>query len=216
MPISPPSFRYRQVQIDAAGEEQPRHVLVRGVPGAGPDAVDVPALTPQLRPQRVRRLVVVQPGRVAHNHVHLAAGERDGAHEVARVVGPDVVTPLLVEALHRGDGGPQRLPLRRVVDVVVVQRERGILAAFDVRCHVAHQRVEVVGPLHEADGKDKLRALVVTRVYRNVVLGEHVPRAKSQLQRVAQVDGDRRSGGVPRLHGVRNGRPRRQRLRRAG
>ena len=82
------------------------------VSAALPDAVEVLALSLQLRPQGAGGLVVVEPGGVADDHVDLTAGEGDGAHEVAGVVGPDVVAALLVESLERVDGPLPGFPFR--------------------------------------------------------------------------------------------------------
>ena len=46
------------------------------------------ALPLQLRAQRAHGLVVVDPRRIADDHVYLVPGEGDGPHEVAGVVGP--------------------------------------------------------------------------------------------------------------------------------
>ena len=96
-----------QVEIYAAGEEQPRDILVSRIPSACPYAVHIAALPTQLAAQRVGGLVVVQPGRVAYDDVHLAASERDRSDEIARVVRPDVVAPIVVQRLERADGGLQ-------------------------------------------------------------------------------------------------------------
>ena len=51
-----------QVQVNAAGEEKSRHVLVGGVAAPGPDAVALPAQILQRGAQHVCGLVVIQGG----------------------------------------------------------------------------------------------------------------------------------------------------------
>ena len=86
MPMTPAVL---QIEVNAAGEEQPRNVLVGCIYAALPDAIEVLALPLKLGAQGADGLVVVEPGGVAYDHVDLTAGEGDGAHEVAGVVGPD-------------------------------------------------------------------------------------------------------------------------------
>ena len=100
-----------QVQVDAAGKEQPSHVLMGGVSATCPDSVGTSALPLQLRSQGADGLVVVQPRRVADDCVDLAAGQGHRPHQIAGVVGPDVVAALGVQPLHSGDSLPQGLPL---------------------------------------------------------------------------------------------------------
>ena len=114
------------------------------------NAVDILALPLQLRAQSVGRVAVDEPGRVADDYVDLGLAEGDGADEVAGVVGPDVVTPLGVEAMHCGDGLLKGLPLSGIGDVVVIEGQRGVVAGLDGLGDVAHQGVEGLGALHEA------------------------------------------------------------------
>ena len=76
-----------EVKIDAAGKEQAGHILVGGIAPPGPDAIAVPAQVHQPVPQDIGGLVIVDPGRIADDHVHLGAGQRHGPYHVAGVVG---------------------------------------------------------------------------------------------------------------------------------
>ena len=167
-----------EVQVNASGEEQPGHVLVRGVPAARPDAVHVPALLLQGGAERVHRLVVVQPRRVADDNIYLAVRQCQGPYEVARVVRPDVVSTLVVQPLHRSDGFLESLPFGSVGHMVVVQREMWVVAALDVLGDVAHKRVEVLGSIHEPARKHELGVLLVLNLECYLVLCEQVAGAE--------------------------------------
>ena len=176
-----------QVQVGAAREEQPGHVLIAGVPAAGPDVVDVLALLLQRRPQRAGRFVVVQPRWIADHHVHLAVGQGHRPHQIPAVVRPDVVAALGVQPLHLGDGPVQRVPFLRVADAVVGQCQGRVAPALDGPGHVAHQRVERIGLLDQPARKAQHRVSLVVNVDRYVPLREQVA-VVAQLQGVAQVD----------------------------
>ena len=100
--------------------------------------------------------------------------------------------------------------------MVVVQRQQGVSALLDVCGDVAHQRVEVLGPLHQADGKDQFRVLGVPGFDGDLVPGEQVPGAEAELQGVAQVDRDGHGSVVARRCGRADCRLRCQRPGRPG
>ena len=105
-------------------------------------------------------------------------GERDGAHEVARVVSPDVVAALVVQPLHRRDRLLQGLPFGGVAYVVVVQRKMRVFAALDVPGDVAHQRVEVLCAVDQPSREHELGVLLVLHLERDLMLREHVASAE--------------------------------------
>ena len=106
-----------------------------------------------------------------------------------------MIAALAVEHLHGGDGLLQCPPLDGVGDVVVVEGQAGVVAAFDGLGDIAHEGVEGLGALHEADGEDELGVPLVVHLQRDVVLGEHVAGAEPELEGVAQVDGNGDVGG---------------------
>ena len=73
---------------------------------------------------------------------------------------------------------------------MVVEGQGGIVAPLNCLRNVAHQRVEGLGTIHQTDGKDQLRVLLILDFDRDVVLGEHVIGAKSELEGVSEVDRD--------------------------
>ena len=93
-----------QVQVNAAGKEQAGHILVAGVPAAIPNAIAFLAQALQFLPQHSGRAVVVKPGRITDNHIHLAPGQSHRPHHIAGVVSPNMVAPLLMQLLHLGNG----------------------------------------------------------------------------------------------------------------
>ena len=93
-----------------------------------------------------------------------------------------------VELLHGGDGLPDGQALAGAADVVVIQGQQGVVPLFDGYGNVSHQGVEVLGPFHQADGKDELGVLFVLGLNGYLTLGEHIPGAETQLQGVAQVN----------------------------
>ena len=101
-----------------------------------------------------------------------------------------MIAPLLVQPLHGLDGPGDYRAFAGVVDVVVVQRQQGVATLLDVGGDVAHQRIEVLGPLHQVDGKDQFRVFGVPGFDGDLVPGEQVPGAEPELQGVAQVDRD--------------------------
>ena len=76
-----------------------------------------------------------------------------------------------------------------ISDAVVVKGVKGVLSTLYCVGDVVHQRVEVIGTFDQADWEDQLRVLVVAHLDRDIVLGEHIAAAESQLERVAEVDG---------------------------
>ena len=110
-----------QVEIDAAGEEQPCDILVRGIPAARPDAVNALTLAFQFRPEGGNGAVVVEPWRIADNHIHFVTGEGDGTYEVSGVVCPDMVTALGVKSAHGVNGLFESASLGGIGYAVVVE-----------------------------------------------------------------------------------------------
>ena len=78
---------------------------------------------------------------------------------------------------------------------MVIEGEVRVVAVLYGFGDVAHQGVEGLGALYEADGKDQLRVLFVFHLDRDVVPGEHVPGAEPELERVSEVDGRCDVGG---------------------
>ena len=72
-----------------------------------------------------------------------------------------MIASLTVQHLQGLDRLLKGLPLAGFVDVVVIEGEVRVVAFLDGFCDVAHQSVEGLGVLYEADGKDKLRILFV-------------------------------------------------------
>ena len=69
--------------------------------------------------------------------------------------------------------------------MVIVQGKEGVVALLYVGRNISHQSIEVLDPLHQADGKHQLGVLLVAGLDGNFVLGEHIPGAEAQLQGVA-------------------------------
>ena len=178
-----------QVQVNAAGVEQAGHILVGGVASALPDAVQRFALPFQFLAQDGGGVAVVEPGRVADDDVHFGAAQGHRAHQVAGVVGPDVVAAGLVQLLHSGEGGGQGAALGGVGDGVVVQGQQGVVAGLNVGGGLAQEGVEGVGAVHQADGEGERGAGVVIHLDGDFPFGEQVAGAEAQLQGVAQIDG---------------------------
>ena len=83
-----------QVQISTPSVEQTRYVLNGCVLASRPNVVEIPALPFQFVAQGAGRVAVDQPRRIADYHIHFALGDGYRAHQIASVVGPDVIAAL--------------------------------------------------------------------------------------------------------------------------
>ena len=172
-----------QVEVHTPCEEQPGDVLVGGIPSSLPDAVGGFAQGFQPCPEGTDRLVIVDPGWVAHDDVHLALGQGHGPYQISGVVGPDVVAALGVELPHGRDGGFHGPYLVLVLDVVVVQIDGPAL--LDAGGYVCHQGVEGVGPVDQAHREDQLGVQRVVGLNAYLMLREHIAGAEAELQGVS-------------------------------
>ena len=100
-----------------------------------------------------------------------------------------MVTALAVQHLQGLDRLLKGLPLSGFADLVVIEGKGRVVAVLYGLGDIAHQGVECLGALYEPDGKDQLRVLFVFHLDRDVVLGEHVPGAEPELERVSEIDG---------------------------
>ena len=142
-----------EVQIDAAREEQSRHILVGGVTPAGPDFVDGFALAFEFGADYGFGAVVGEPGRVADDYVYGVGAEGDGADQIAGVVGPDVVAPVGVEAGEGVGGAFEHRAVGVVGDADVVERLARVAALLEFFGETGHEAIEPVALLDKGAGE---------------------------------------------------------------
>ena len=91
--------------------------------------------------------------------------------------------PPVVEALHGPDSIPYGpLPLGGIVDVVIVQGKEGVVALLYVGRNISHQSIEVLDPLHQADGKTPARCFSSSLVWMVISFSANIsPVAEAQF-----------------------------------
>ena len=184
-----------EVQISTASEKQSCYILVGSVAPTGPDFVDGFALALEFGADYGFGAVVGEPGRVADDYVDLGLRQSNRPHQIACVVHPNVVSPLIAQLDQSFDRAIQCFALGpRLWNVCVVQRQRRILTSLDRRSEPRHEPVEPIRLFNECARKIQcsISLQVIGRVLfnrnRDVLTGEHVPRLGAQLERVTEVD----------------------------